>query len=247
MVKMLGRREFHPGRKVDGHHAADVSYRKVWPADKLIVGQARIEPCKEMRRFYFCKLISPNDCVLDLGCGYGNFINHVVARRRIAIDAWEGFPAYMDPQIECVVGSVTDLKCIEDGTVDFAFASNLFEHLSKQDFADVLEILRRKLASGGTLNILQPNYRYAYREYFDDYTHASVFSHISLTDFLRANGFDVLEINPRFLPLTVTSRLPVSPWLIRVYLASPIKPLAKQMLIRARVSHPVAKSQGGSE
>ena len=198
-------------------------------------------------RFYFCKLISPNDCVLDLGCGYGNFINHVVARRRIAIDAWEGFPAYMDPQIEWVVGSVTDLKFIEDGTVDFAFASNLFEHLSKQDFADVLEILRRKLASGGTLNILQPNYRYAYREYFDDYTHASVFSHISLTDFLRANGFDVLEINPRFLPLTVTSRLPVSPWLIRVYLASPIKPLAKQMLIRARVSHPVAKSQGGSE
>ena len=48
MVKMLGRREFHPGRKIDGHHAADVSYRKVWPADKLIVGQARIEPCKEM-------------------------------------------------------------------------------------------------------------------------------------------------------------------------------------------------------
>jgi hypothetical protein len=98
-------------------------------------------------------------------------------------------------------------------------------------------MLRRKLASGGTLNILQPNYRYAYREYFDDYTHVSVFSHISLTDFLRANGFDVLEISPRFLPLTVKSRLPVSPWLIRAYLASPIKPLAKQMLIRAGVSH----------
>jgi len=30
---------------------------------------------------------------------------------------------------------------------------------------------------------------------------------------------------------------PVSPWLIRAYLASPIKPLAKQMLIRAGVSH----------
>src|SRR5215813_14645570 len=41
MVEMLGRREFRPGRKV-------VSYREVWSADKLIVGQARIEPCKEM-------------------------------------------------------------------------------------------------------------------------------------------------------------------------------------------------------
>ena len=48
MAEMLGRREFRPGRKIDGHHAADVSYRKVWSADKLIVGQARIEPCKEM-------------------------------------------------------------------------------------------------------------------------------------------------------------------------------------------------------
>jgi SAM-dependent methyltransferase len=187
-------------------------------------------------RFYFCKLISPNDCVLDLGCGYGNFINNVVARRRIAIDSWEGFLTYVDPPIERVVGSVTDLNFIEDGAVDFAFASNLFEHLSRTDFASVLETLRRKLAADGTLNILQPNYRYAYREYFDDYTHVSVFSHISLTDFLKANGFDALDIRPRFLPLTVKSRLPVSPWLIKAYLASPLKPLAKQMLIRARVS-----------
>jgi hypothetical protein len=39
MAEMLGRPEFRPGRKIDGHHAADVSYRKVWSADKLIVGQ----------------------------------------------------------------------------------------------------------------------------------------------------------------------------------------------------------------
>ena len=48
MVEMLRRCEFGPGRKIDGHHAANVGDRKVWSADKLIVGQARIEPCKEM-------------------------------------------------------------------------------------------------------------------------------------------------------------------------------------------------------
>lgn len=191
---------------------------------------------KSLWRFYFCKLISPNDCVLDLGCGYGDFINNVIARRRIAIDSWDGFLAYLDPPVERVVGSVTDLNFIEEGAVDFAFASNLFEHLSQADFTCVLEMLRRKLAPGGTLNILQPNYRYAYRQYFDDYTHVSMFSHISLTDFLSANSFDALEIRPRFLPLTIRTRLPVSPWLIRAYLVSPIKPLAKQMLIRATVS-----------
>jgi len=152
------------------------------------------------------------------------------------VDSWKHFRDYVDPDVEWVLGSATDLDFIEDRAINFAFASNLFEHLSQADFTRVLEILRLKLAENGTLNILQPNYRYAYREYFDDYTHVSIFSHISIADFLRANGFDVIEIRPRFLPLTVKSRLPVSPWLIRAYLASPIKPLAKQMLIRARPS-----------
>ena len=72
----------------------------------------------------------------------------------------------------------------------------------------------------------------------DDYTHIAVFSHISVADFLTARGFVVFETRPRFLPLTVKSRLTVAPWLIRAYLTSPIKPLAKQMLLRARVSRP---------
>jgi hypothetical protein len=48
MAEMLGRPEFRPGRKIDGHHAANVSYRKVRSADKLIVSQARFKPSKEM-------------------------------------------------------------------------------------------------------------------------------------------------------------------------------------------------------
>jgi hypothetical protein len=48
MAEILGRLELCPGRKIDGHQAANVSYRKLWSADKLIVDPARIEPCKEM-------------------------------------------------------------------------------------------------------------------------------------------------------------------------------------------------------
>jgi hypothetical protein len=118
--------------------------------------------------------------------------------------------------------------------VDFAFASNLFEHLSQPALAEVLRGLRQKLSPRGSLTIVQPNYRYAYKEYFDDYTHVAVYSHIGLADFLTANGYEVLEVVPKFMPLTVKSRMPVSPWLIAAYLASPIKPLGKQMLLRAR-------------
>ena len=81
---------------------------------------------------------------------------------------------------------------------------------------------------------MQPNYRYAYREYFDDYTHVTPYSHVSVSDFLTAHGYRVRKVVPRFMPLTMKSRIPVSSWLIGAYLASPIKPLGKQMLICAK-------------
>jgi SAM-dependent methyltransferase len=183
---------------------------------------------------YFRKLIAPDHCVLDLGSGYGSFINSVVARRRIAIDLWPEFTNYLAPGIESVVGSIADLDFLEDASIDFAFASNVFEHITQADLAKVLAHLRRKLRPGGTLNLIQPNYRYAFREYFDDYTHISIYSHVSMADFLVAQAYTVLEIHPRFLPLTIRSPLPIWPLLIRAYLLSPVKPLGKQMMIRAR-------------
>lgn len=189
---------------------------------------------RSLWRHHFRALVPADGCVLDLGCGYGSFINQVAARRRIAVDAWPEFPEHLAPGIEAIVGSVSDLGPLDDGSVDFAFASNLFEHLPQAEFAATLEALRRTLAPGGTLTILQPNYRYAYREYFDDYTHVQVYSHVSLADFLAAHGWEVFDVRPRFLPLTVKSRLPVWPALIKLYLASPLKPLGKQMLVRAR-------------
>jgi SAM-dependent methyltransferase len=182
---------------------------------------------------YFQSLIAPSACVLELGAGYGHFINNIRCAKRIAVDQWRGLEKYLASGVVGVIGKVTDLTSLEDGSVDFVFASNLFEHMRRDEFAAVLRQVRTKLKPGGTLNILQPNYRFAYREYFDDYTHVSVYSDRSLSDFLTAQGFRVIECQPRFLPLTVKSALPVWPILIRLYLVLPFKPMGKQMLIRA--------------
>lgn len=184
--------------------------------------------------YRFSAMVRPDDCVLDLGAGYGEFINSVVARRRIAVDSWDGFAAHLATGIEHRVGSVTSFDFLEDGSVDFAFASNLFEHLTRPELQQTLDALRPKLSGRGTLTIVQPNYRYAYREYFDDFDHKSVFTHVSLPDYLAANGYETFLVEPRFMPLSIKSRLPVSPLLIRAWLASPIKPGGKQMLVRAR-------------
>lgn len=84
-------------------------------------------------------------------------------------------------------------------------ASNLFEHLSQDELAAVLQQVRTKLKPGGTRNILQPNYHFAYWEYFDDYMQVTVYSERSLSDFLSAQGFRILECRTRFIPLISNS------------------------------------------
>ena len=186
-------------------------------------------------KFHFSKYIASSDCVLELGCGYADFINNVQARRRIALDSWPGFLKHLEKDVEGHVGDATDLSFLERGSVNFAFASNVFEHLSKECLSAVLAQLSEKLTKHGKLAILQPNYRYAYKEYFDDYTHVSIYSHESLSDFLSSHGYEVIECVPRFMPLTIKNRkIIVSESLIRLYLSLPVKPLGKQMFVIAR-------------
>jgi hypothetical protein len=84
---------------------------------------------------------------------------------------------------------------------------------------------------------VQPNFRLRPNEYFDDYTHISIYTDRSLCGFLLSEGFDILEVKPKFLPLTFQSRLSIGSHLVPIYLRSPIKPLAGQMLIVATLDH----------
>lgn len=176
--------------------------------------------------------------VLELGAGYCHIINNIRAGTRIALDRWPGFLSFLRADARGLVGAAHDLAPVADGSVDLVLASNLFEHLTQEHLALALGEVRRILKPGGNLVAIQPNYRFCYAEYFDDYSHVSVWSDRSLADFFAAHRLEVVETIPRFLPLTVKSRLPIRPALIRLYLALPWKPLGKQMLVRARKPAP---------
>jgi len=116
------------------------------------------------------------------------------------------------------------------------FCSNLFEHLqSKEELLVVLSEIHRILRIGGRLLVLQPNIRYAYKEYWDYFDHYLPLSHLSLTEALQLSGFSVEETRPRFLPYTFKSRLPKSTGLLKLYLRlGPLQALAgKQMFLLA--------------
>jgi len=181
----------------------------------------------------FQKQIPPAGTVLELGAGYGEFINSIKARRRIAVDQWPGMLQHLEPGVEGLVTRVNQLDGIADNSVDYVFASNCFEHVTQAELVECLGQLRRKMKPGATLTIVQPNFKYCAREYFDDYTHVSIYTHKGLGGLLAAHGFKIARSVPRFMPFTLKGFLPVHPWLIRLYLMSPFKPFAKQMLISA--------------
>lgn len=181
----------------------------------------------------FQKEIPTDGVVLELGTGYGEFINSVKARRRLAVDQWPGMLEHIAPDVEGLVTRIDQLDAVADNSVDYVFSSNCFEHVTQEELVTCLAQLRQKMKPGAKFTIVQPNYKYCPSEYFADSTHISIYTDQGLCDLLTANGFRVTRCEPRFMPLTIKSRLPVIPWLIRLYLWFPFKPFGKQMLISA--------------
>jgi ubiquinone/menaquinone biosynthesis C-methylase UbiE len=177
------------------------------------------------------KYISPKATVLDLGCGYCDFINNIQAIEKIAVDISTDSKNYCLETVNFYLSPSNKLNFLRHETVDVTFSSNLFEHLEDQILYETLQETFRITAKGGKLILLQPNFKYSYKDYFDDYTHKKVFTHISLADCVRSFGFKLEKSYHKYLPFTFKSLIPKSYWLTRCYLMSPFKPMAKQMLL----------------
>jgi SAM-dependent methyltransferase len=174
---------------------------------------------------------SDDAAVLDVGAGYCSFINNVRGGRRVAVDLHSDLDRFAAPGVETMKHSATDLAQIEDASFDVVFASNLLEHLTREEIGKALAEFHRALRPGGQLILLQPNYRLASKNYWDDFTHLTPLSDRSLGDLLQAAGFELEEVKPRFMPLTLRGAAGSLWFLIPLYLRLPIRPFAKQMLL----------------
>lgn len=181
---------------------------------------------------YLQEFVPPNGTVLDLGAGYCDFINQIRAARKYAVDMAPDVGSYCASDVRFLCGTLESVD-LPPGSLDVVVASNLLEHLSPSQCSDLFDRLDALLKPRGKLILIQPNYYYGFREYWDDFTHVRAFTHVSLSDFLLSRGYKILRMEKRFLPMSFKSRLPKSYWMTKVFLASPWRPLAKQMLIVA--------------
>ena len=97
------------------------------------------------------------------------------------------------------------------------------------------------LKPSGSLLVIQPNFKYCYKEYYDFIDHQLPITHLSLQELLETVGFEIDLMIPRFLPFSTKGR-PASPLLLKVYLRLPFlwQFLGGQMFVKAS-----KKSLGG--
>lgn len=181
---------------------------------------------------YLQSEISENSAVVDLGCGYCDFINQISASKKYAVDSNIESKQYCGNDVEFLHSSVTSLN-LESNSIDVVFASNLLEHFCDDELQEVFSEITRVLKNRGKLILIQPNYYYAYREYWDDYTHVKAFTHTSLADFLTSKNYKIEKVVKRFLPFSFHSILPKTYLLTKIYLSFPYHFAAKQMLVIA--------------
>jgi hypothetical protein len=93
------------------------------------------------------------------------------------------------------------------------------------------------MTKGGRIAIMEPNFEYAYKNYFDIADHTVNLSELGVAVHLYGADFKVINILPKFLPLSFKSGgiLPVSSTTVETYLKLPLawKILGKQFLIIA--------------
>lgn len=186
--------------------------------------------CRYLQRF-----VPEDGTVLDLGAGYCSFVNHIRAATRHALDASPELPRHAADRVKTHVGRCEDLSAFETGSLDAVFASNLLEHLEWPSIERTVDEVRRALKPQGRLVLLQPNFRYCSREYFDYADHTIALTHLAVEEHLYAAGFAIDRVVPRYLPYTFRGRLPTSPALVRAYLRFPLawKILGKQYFVLA--------------
>ena len=199
--------------------------------------RAKIALWKVLIDDFLQNYVPPESAVLDIGGGYCEFINQIRARKKCLIDLNPDSKLFANADVNVLNVDVLNLDAYTSFNEQFdrIFISNFFEHLgNKEELIEIISFCFEALKPSGCLLVIQPNFKYSYKEYYDFIDHQLPITHLSLQELLQTVGFEIDLIIPRFLPFSTKGR-PASPLLLKFYLKLPFlwRLLGGQMFVKA--------------
>ncbi len=188
-------------------------------------------------RSFFQRFVPGGAVVLDLGCGYGEFINTVRAGAKFGMDLNPKTRDNLDATVRFLQQDCSTRWPLGDGELDLVFTSNFFEHLpDKTALGLTLEQVFRCLRPGGRLIAMGPNIKYTGGRYWDFWDHYLPLTETSLSEGLVVRGFEIEECQGRFLPYTMVGARQYPLWCVAAYLRVPFlwRWKGEQFLVVAR-------------
>jgi SAM-dependent methyltransferase len=186
---------------------------------------------------FFSKSIKSTDHVLDLGCGYGEFINHTKCEVRHAMDLNPKTKSLLDKKIIFHQQDCSESWEIAQNSLDLVFTSNFFEHLPNKESLDrTISEIKKALKPEGRLIAMGPNISVLNGKYWDFWDHHVALSDQSLCELLQIHDFTIEQSEAKFLPYNMVRVKERPLFLISLYLRFPFlwKIFGKQFLIVAK-------------
>ena len=161
----------------------------------------RIRIWKTLVNEFFSKWISSTDHILDLGCGYGEFINSTKCDVRHAMDLNLKTKSLLDKEIIFHQQDCSESWEIDQNSLDLVFTSNFFEHLPNKESLDrTMGEIKKALKPGGRLIAMGPNISVLKGRYWDFWDHHVALSDQSLCELLQIYDFTIEQSYSKFLP-----------------------------------------------
>jgi SAM-dependent methyltransferase len=186
---------------------------------------------------YFSRWIPSDSVVLDVGCGYCEFINEVQCSAKFAMDLNPETRKQASADVHILEQDCSLAWPIPPNSLTTVFTSNLLEHLpTKPHVEQTLLQAHDGLRSGGRLIAMGPNAKCISGAYWDFFDHYVALTELSMKEILIKCGFEVEVCLKSFLPYSMSQGRTYPPWMLSVYLALPlIWPLCgKQFLVIAK-------------
>lgn len=159
--------------------------------------------------------MAPGMAFLEAGCGRGEFLRGFrdLGLDARGVDISEKAPV-LNPGIPVKVSDIEkDGIPYDDDSFDVVYSKSVLEHF--HDPERYMEEANRVLKPGGMLISLVPDWESCYKIYFDDHTHRSPFSVVSLRDIYEMHGFTDIEVF-KFRQLPLVWKYPVLNYLCSV-------------------------------